>query len=262
MEPPSKFRKTIGSGCKFNELFDGSALKKLRSKTQRVPVDMIFFNKSVPYHGKLGGRNVHHGTILPLGEKAFAETHRTNNKLVGVLVGITDYGGVGVHHAIGMVKHGRTLYVCDPNGSDSVQKGMVNVIVGGLAVHYNCRNIVVYNGPRLQKQKSCVGYSSNFIQTLLKYFKGGGKDISQPYFNTEVYRTLKLDPRNVMFKGSEQNILKALEKGPVGPRQTGVLGGGSSKSTQLNVNRAPLTVKNLTSKFNSMSLKSSRKRKR
>ena len=199
-----------GSGCNFKHLTEGRALERLRGKTT-APVDMIFFNQGVPYHGDLVNKTIHHGTILPRGNVRLAELHSTDKPLVGVLLGIVNYGGTEGNHAIGAVKCGDTLYACDPLGKARTVT-LVNTILNQVAEHYGCKRGMVYNGPNLQKNHSCVGYSSNFIATLLQYFQKGGSNFNQAYYNREMHRTLSSNVGMVFGQGNEASILRSLEK--------------------------------------------------
>lgn len=207
---------TSGSNCDFKQLTSGRALGKLRRKTA-APVDMMFFNHDVPYHGTLGNRNIHHGTALPLKNTNNIEMHHTEGyPLVGILVGIAPYFRAvknlpGANHAIGAVKYRDTLYVCDPLGKDR-EVNLVNTILNQLVTHYECRRSVLYKGPSLQTADSCVGYSSNFIATLLQYFQKGGSNFNQAYYNREMHRTLSSNVGMVFGQGNEPSILRSLEK--------------------------------------------------
>ena len=201
---------TSGSGCSFKHLTEGRALNKLRKRTS-APVDMIFFNQGVPYHGGLVNKTIHYGTILPMGNMRLAELHRTDKPLVGVLLGIVNYGGTEGNHAIGAVKCGDTLYACDPLGKARTVT-LVNTVLNQVAEHYGCKRGMVYNGPNLQTRDSCVGYSSNFIATLLQYFQKGGRNFDQKYYNNEIHRTLTTNVGMVFGQGNETSILRSLEK--------------------------------------------------
>jgi len=172
---------------------------------------MIFFNNSVPYHGNVGNKTIHRGTIFPMGMKGLAELHRTDKPLVGVLLGIINYGGTEGNHAIGAVKYGDTLYACDPLG-EARTVTLVNTIAKQVAEHYGCKKYMVYNGQNLQTNHSCVGYSSNFIAALLQYFQKGGRTFDQNHYNFELYRTLSSNVGMVFGQGNEASILKSLEK--------------------------------------------------
>lgn len=178
---------------------------------------MIIFDHGVPYHGTLGNININHGTVLPLKNTNNIEMHHTKGyPLVGILVGIAPYRkGVknvpAMNHAIGAVKSGDTLYACDPFG-DTREVNLVKTILNQVAKHYNCTRGVIYKGPSLQTADSCVGYSSNFIATLLQYFHQGGSNFNQAYYNREMHRTLSSNVGMVFGQGNEQTILRSLEK--------------------------------------------------
>ncbi len=205
---------TITTNCDFTHLATGTTLKKVRARTN-APIDLLFFNKDVPYQGMINQRPVHLGTVLPVKKGTPIELHSIEKPLVGVIVGIYDYR-TGVNHAIGAVKFNKTLYVCDPTGK-ARDKALVDTVTKQVAKHYNCKRFMVYNGPNLQRQNSCVGYSSNFIATLLKYFqtpRNDGHKFDQKFYNNEMYRTLSSNVGLVFGQGNEASILKSLEKRP------------------------------------------------
>ena len=205
---------TITTNCDFTHLASGTTLKKVRARTN-APIDLLFFNNDVPYHGMINKRPVHLGTVLPSKKGTPVELHHIDKPLVGVIVGVYNYRS-GVNHAIGAVKFNKILYVCDPIGKAS-DKALVNKVTKQVAEHYGCKRVMIYNGPNLQRQNSCVGYSSNFIATLLKYFQtpqNGGHNFDQKYYNNEMYRTLSSNVGMVFGKGSEESIMKSLERRP------------------------------------------------
>ena len=265
MAPPPKIQRTLKGDCGYKELFEGGALTKLRAATKPNPVDMIFFNKCVPYHGIIANnRTVHFGTIFPLGKEKLAELHHTNNKLVGILIGIVNYGGTEGNHAIGAVKHGKMLYVCDSLG-DKREKGIINKIAQQVAEHYGCTKVMIYDGPNLQRLHVCVGYSSNFIYSLLEYFNNNGTNLSQKEFNSRVPDSVTR--RGVFGRGTEQTVNNSLLKKPVGPRRTGVKGGNNinnlvTKLRNMKLRQTPPTVNAVTAMLRNMYLRPGVKRKR
>ena len=252
----SKIRKTRDT-CDYKILTNLKAIEKLRKSVYPTPVDIIFFNGTVPYTGELQSNfRAYQGTVYKDGNPV--DLHHTSDNLVGILVGVVNYGQPGVRHAIGAVKRGKTLYACDSLGSERL-KEISDPVFNQVAQHYGCTSVKRYEGENLQKTNSCVGFSTNFIAGAIRHFGTRGTAVVKmtPKMTPRDYSTyvkrFSLQTGRTFGYGNESRIQTSLKKNQ-GPRQTGVKGNSPSK-----VN----TINTITNKMRALNIKNSTlKRKR